>query len=86
MQKDALMEARILIVDDQEPIIRLLQQILKQAGYSHLEHTTDPREVVSLSARFHPDLILRDMNMPHMDGLQVMEALRDCIPSSTRAG
>jgi putative nucleotidyltransferase with HDIG domain len=83
MQAEALKEARILAVDDQEVNLRLLQQVLKHAGYSHVERTADPRQVVPLYLQFHPDLILLDLHMPHMDGFQVMEALREQIPEDT---
>ncbi len=69
--------ARILIVDDQEANVRLLEGILKRAaGYHALRSTTDSREVIPLFAEFHPDLILLDLHMPHMDGFAVMEELK----------
>jgi putative two-component system response regulator len=83
MQAGALKEARILIVDDQEANVRLLAQILKQAGYTHMERTTDSRQVLALYEEFHPDLILLDLQMPHMDGYEVMAALRERIPEES---
>lgn len=69
--------ARILIVDDQEANVRLLEGILKRAaGYHALRSTTDSREVMSLFGEFHPDLILLDLHMPHLDGFAVMEELK----------
>src|SRR3712207_3958923 len=83
MRADALKEARLLIVDDQEANVRLLKQILKLAGYTRLEATTDSREVLPLCATFQPDLILLDLQMPYLDGFQVMEALRETVPPET---
>jgi putative two-component system response regulator len=75
-----LREARILIVDDQETNLRLLSQILKQAGYRHLERTTNPRQALPLFDQFQPDLLLTDLQMPEMDGFEVIEAIRERVP------
>jgi PAS domain S-box-containing protein len=68
--------ASILIVDDQESNISLLQQMLVEAGYTFVSSTMDPREVCALHRKYHYDLILLDLQMPGMDGFQVMEALK----------
>jgi PAS domain S-box-containing protein len=68
--------ARILIVDDQEVNVTLLDQTLRQAGYLNVASTTVPEEVCALHRRNNYDLILLDLQMPGMDGFQVMEALK----------
>jgi PAS domain S-box-containing protein len=68
--------ARILIVDDQEVNVTLLEQTLRQAGYVNVASTTAPEEVCALHRRENYDLILLDLQMPGMDGFQVMEALK----------
>jgi putative two-component system response regulator len=78
---ETLLQARILIVDDQRPNVRLLERILEQAGYNTTRGTTDPREAVGLFDEFQPDLILLDLHMHHMDGYAVMEALKTRIPA-----
>ncbi len=84
MQEISLKDARILIVDDQEADIRLLRSILKRAGAnSNLRSTTDPRKTVPYLAEFQPDLIVLDLQMPHLDGFAVMEALKPLIPAGT---
>ncbi len=72
---DQLTGAKILIVDDQVPNVRLLERMLKGAGYREVHGTTEPREVAELYARHHFDLVLLDINMPHLNGFQVMEQL-----------
>ena len=69
--------AKILIVDDQEANVLLLERMLRNAGYSSLVSTTDPRQVCELHRQNHYDLILLDLQMPGMDGFQVMEGLKE---------
>ncbi len=71
-----ILAASILIVDDQESNISLLGQVLSEAGYTCIDSTMDPRAVCALHRKNHYDLILLDLQMPGMDGFQVMEALK----------
>ncbi len=68
--------ASILIVDDQESNVALLQQLLSQAGYTHVSATMKPQEVCALHRKNRYDLILLDLQMPGMDGFQLLEALK----------
>ncbi len=71
-----ILKARILIVDDQEANVSLLQEMLRGAGYSNVSSTSDPEQVCALNRKHDYDLILLDLQMPAMDGFQVMEALK----------
>jgi len=71
-----ILDAGILVVDDQEMNVSLLEQMLGQAGYAHVSSTLNPREVCALHRKNAYDLILLDLQMPDMDGFQVMEALK----------
>src|SRR5450830_1390243 len=75
-----ILAASILIVDDQELNVRLLEQILREAGYRCLTSTMDPYAVCDLHRANHYDLILLDLQMPGMDGFQVMEGLKEIDP------
>src|SRR4051794_34241269 len=75
MREELLHNARLLIVDDQQSNVRLLERILQQAGYTSIQGTTRPTDVLALYTEFQPDLILLDLHMPLMDGFAVMEAL-----------
>lgn len=69
--------ARILIVDDQEANITLLEQMLRNAGYKQITSTLNPGEVCPLHLANRYDLILLDLQMPGMDGFEVMEGLKE---------
>lgn len=71
-----ILQARILIVDDQRANVQLLEQLLSEAGYSQLSATMKPDEVCALHRTNAYDLILLDLQMPVMDGFQVMECLK----------
>jgi len=66
----------ILIVDDEPANLKLLDRMLGGQGYQNLVLVEDPREVVDRYRTVRPDLILLDINMPHLDGYQVMEQLK----------
>ena len=83
MNESILKNAKILIVDDKESNIDILGGLLEESGYTNLESTTDPRQVVSLFRSFEPDLILLDLMMPHLSGFEVMDLLKDEIPPNT---
>ena len=71
-----ILKASVLIVDDQEVNISLLEQMLREVGYSSIASTMNPTEVCALHRKNRYDLILLDLQMPGMDGFQVIEALK----------
>ena len=77
MMSTSFRKARILIVDDEEHNIEILRRILTRAGFTRIESTTDSRDAKRLYVRHRPDLILLDLHMPHLDGLEVMAQLAE---------
>src|SRR5471032_2866253 len=71
-----ILNASILIVDDQEVNVGLLEQLLSEAGYTSVASTMNPQGVCAMHRKNRFDLILLDLQMPGMDGFQVMEALK----------
>ena len=71
-----ILNANMLIVDDQASNVRMLKQLLAEVGYLRVSSTMDPTEVCALHRKNVYDLILLDLQMPGMDGFQVMEALK----------
>lgn len=71
-----ILQANILIIDDENLSIRLLTQILQKGGFRYIHSITDPRQAVELYQKIKPDCVVLDINMPHMNGFQVLEELR----------
>ena len=71
-----VLDSKILIVDDEETNVRLLEYLLRRKGYRSTYGVTDPRTVVPIYQAFCPDLILLDLVMPHINGIELMEKLQ----------
>ncbi|MFZ6844619.1 response regulator [Undibacterium sp. RuTC16W] len=76
LQASEILNARILIVDDQKANVMLLEQMLISRGYTNITSTMDPLTVCDKHAEQRYDLILLDLQMPQMDGFEVMDALK----------
>jgi response regulator RpfG family c-di-GMP phosphodiesterase len=76
---DAIAGARILVVDDQPVNLLLLQRVLDQWGYRNVHTTTDPATVLELCLKDPPDLVMLDLQMPGLDGFDVLELLRPLV-------
>ena len=71
------MAYRILIVDDEKKVITMLQSFLLRGGYQ-VSYALDAAEAIRQSQK-QPDLILLDINMPQMDGIEICKAIRDNV-------
>jgi len=76
LPESEILNASVLVVDDQESNVTLLEQLLREAGYTRVTSTMNPQEVCALHRKNRYDLILLDLQMPGMDGFQVMEGLK----------
>jgi PAS domain S-box-containing protein len=74
--RSEILGAKILVVDDQEVNVALLTQLLRDVGYTGVTSTMNPHDVCALHRKNRYDLILLDLQMPGMDGFQVMEGLK----------
>src|SRR5450830_808874 len=71
-----ILQASILIVDDQPVNVQLLEYLLQSTGYTNVQSTTDPAVVAPWHEQHNYDIIILDLQMPGMDGFGVMQALR----------
>jgi cyclic di-GMP phosphodiesterase len=71
-----VLAATIMVVDDEPANVKLLDRTLRTFGYRNLLSTTDPRTVRDLYQQHEFDLIILDLNMPYMDGFEVMRQLQ----------
>lgn len=75
-----ILRGAILVVDDQSANVSLLERMLRGAGYTSVTSTTNPHKVTQLYRDHRYDLILLDIQMPGMDGFQVMDSLKAIEP------
>jgi len=71
-----ILNASVLIVDDQHANVLMLEKLLRDTGYTRVTSTMNPQDVCALHRNNNYDLILLDLQMPEMDGFQVMECLK----------
>ena len=74
---EKLKKSRILIVDDEQPNVRVLERVLERRGYTNIRSLTDPRQVLPTFFEWDPDLILLDLHMPHMSGFTILQELEE---------
>lgn len=68
--------AKIMLVDDEEAIVRLLSLVLRQHGLLNVTTCTHSDEAVDIFERLHPDVVVLDLNMPKVSGLQLLEEMK----------
>lgn len=74
---------KVLVVDDEEPILELLKYNLEKGGYE-VKTASDGAKAVEVAKRFLPDLVLLDIMMPKMDGIETCRQIRE-IPEMQKA-
>ncbi len=77
IQEAELLNSNIMVVDDEPANVQLLLRALENEGFNSVKSTTDPREAIEMYQQFIPDLVLLDLRMPHLDGFQVMEKIKE---------
>lgn len=70
--KEALRAARIVVVDDSDSIVQLLTEVLALDGYLNVIGVTDPRLAIPTIEESDPDLLILDLHMPQLGGLEIM--------------
>jgi len=80
MTEESLRQGRILLVDDEVRSLCLLESVLDRLRFKHLRKLTDPTRILEEFEAFQPDLIITDIEMPEMDGIQLVEQIRNYLP------
>jgi CheY-like chemotaxis protein len=75
--------AKILIVDDEAEHADVLSEILREDGGHDIQSITDPRGAITLWHEFQPDLVILDLSMPHVGGMEVLSQLRSIASAET---
>jgi putative two-component system response regulator len=80
MSKEQLASARILIVDDDRGTLEMCEATLRASGYRSIKTASDPRGVLALFVEYDPDILVLDVVMPHLSGLELLELLHRSAP------
>src|SRR3954452_13479498 len=83
MNEELLRQGRILLVDDEVRSLCLLENVLDRLRFKHVRKLTDPSRILEEFDAFQPDLIITDIEMPEMDGIQLVEQIRNYLPRET---
>jgi putative two-component system response regulator len=75
LEEGLLRGAEVLVVDDEQANVTLVETILERNGFSRIRSTTDSREFRSLFDDTRPDIVLLDLHMPHIGGLELLEEM-----------
>ena len=73
--QDKLMAARVLIVDDLSFIKLLIRDTLEKTGFEVVGEASNGLEAIDLYKKIHPDVVLMDITMPRMDGIQALQEI-----------
>ncbi len=76
------MKFKILLIDDEERLCQAVKQGLEIVGDFEVAFSTSGKEGIQMARRWEPDLILLDIRMPKMDGIEVLRALKGKYPLS----
>lgn len=74
--QEQILNAKILIADSQKLHLLLLEKILKEAGYARIFAVTDSHKITGDISNFQPDIVLLDLQMPGVDGFQLIKELK----------
>jgi putative two-component system response regulator len=69
--------AKILIADDEPANVLLLQRLLENSGFAQIATETDSRKLFDRFDTFAPDILLLDIQMPHLDGFAIMQGVAE---------
>ena len=82
LQEDAGRPKTVLLVDDSAIVRKFLRQIFQSEGFEVCGEAANGAEAIDLAMKFKPDLIIMDLSMPQMNGIQAAPVLRRILPNT----
>ncbi|HXQ54702.1 MAG TPA: response regulator, partial [Actinomycetes bacterium] len=73
---------RLLVVDDHDVLRQALAELLVQAGFDVVGEAGDGADAVAVAKRLHPDVVLLDLRMPVLSGLDAAPLIREACPDT----
>ncbi len=75
-QRAQIKNSRIMLVDDEPVMLEVVQVLLEEVGYQHFISIEDSTQAIDVLTKENPDILLLDLDMPQVNGFQVLEQLR----------
>ena len=76
------MDKKIMLVDDATFMRMTIKNVLTKMGYTTLLEASDGAQAVELYEKENPDLVIMDITMPNMDGIQALQAIKSKVPGA----
>lgn len=76
------MDKKIMLVDDAAFMRMTIKNCLTKAGYTNLVEASDGQVAFETYQKEHPDLVIMDITMPNMDGIQALQAIKQVDPGA----
>jgi DNA-binding NtrC family response regulator len=73
--------ATIIIVDDEPDMLQLLKIILTEKTHHHVLTTPDPHQAIDWCRQYHADLLISDLRMPQMEGIELLKIVKKIDPN-----
>ena len=73
---EKLKRLKIFIIDDEEATVLTTKRYLEQAGYNNCIYTTDSTKAIEIAIKQKPDLVLLDIRMPNINGLEMLKLMK----------
>ncbi len=73
-------DVRVLVVDDDAMVGEMIQAMLAHAGFRSIGRAASGRAAVEMAAQTHPDVVLMDISLPDMDGIEAAQRIADSAP------
>ena len=75
-----VMTLRVILADDNGPVRRSLRSLLEREGFKVVVEAADGEQSVSLAHKHHPDVVLLDLSMPHLNGIEAARQIHKSLP------